>query len=78
MLVDIHRCVKPRLYIMDGVVAMEENAHGSGTPVNMNLILFSTDPVALDTVFCHLIYLNPKSVYKYAKKGYGDWDTPQR
>ena len=23
MLIDIHRCVKPRLHIMDGIVAME-------------------------------------------------------
>lgn len=62
MLADIHRCVKPRLHIMDGVVAMEGNGPGSGTPVSMNVLLFSEDPVALDTVFCRLVYLEPELV----------------
>lgn len=62
MLADIHRCVKPRLHIMDGVVAMEGNGPGSGTPIPMNVLLFSEDPVALDTVFCHLVYLEPELV----------------
>ena len=47
---------------MDGVIAMEGNGPASGTPTNMNVILMSTDPVALDTVFCKLIYLNPEYV----------------
>lgn len=62
MLADIHRCVKPRLHIMDGIVAMEGNGPGSGDPIPMNVLLFSEDPVALDTVFCHLVYLNPEMV----------------
>ncbi|MCD8120052.1 MAG: DUF362 domain-containing protein [Lachnospiraceae bacterium] len=62
MLADIHRCVKPRLHIMDGIVAMEGNGPGAGTPTPMNLLLFSTDPVAIDTVFCHLIGIDPQSV----------------
>lgn len=62
MLADIHRCVKPRLHVMDGIVAMEGNGPGSGDPVPMNVLLFSKDPVALDTVFCHLVYLDPELV----------------
>lgn len=62
MLADIHRCVHPRLHIMDAVVAMEGNGPGSGTPVKMNLMLFSVDPVALDTVFCRLVSLDPQLV----------------
>ena len=62
MLVDIHRCVKPRLHIMDAVVAMEGNGPGAGTPTPLNLLLFSADPVALDAVFCALIRLDPESV----------------
>lgn len=61
-LADIHRCVKPRLHVMDGIVAMEGNGPGSGDPVPMKVLLFSEDPVALDTVFCSLVYLNPESV----------------
>lgn len=62
MLADIHRCVKPRLHIMDGIVAMEGNGPGSGDPVLMKVLLFSTDPVAIDTVFCHLVHLDPELV----------------
>ena len=62
MLCDLHRALKPRLHIMDGIVAMEGNGPGSGTPVQMGVLLFSDDPVALDTVFCRLIHLNPALV----------------
>lgn len=62
MLADIHLCVKPRLHIMDGISAMEGNGPGSGTPAPMNLLLMSEDPVALDTVFCRLVYVDPQDV----------------
>ena len=61
-LADIHRCVKPRIHIMDGIVAMEGNGPSSGTPISMNVMLFSADPVALDTVFCYLVDLKPELV----------------
>jgi uncharacterized protein (DUF362 family)/Pyruvate/2-oxoacid:ferredoxin oxidoreductase delta subunit len=57
--VDINRFLKPRLYVMDGIVAMEGNGPRGGELVNMKVLLFSTDPVALDAVFCRLIDLNP-------------------
>ena len=62
MLADLHRCVKPRLHIMDGIVAMEGNGPTSGTPVAMNMLLFSTDPVALDALFAALVHLDPAEV----------------
>ena len=62
MLVDLNRCVAPRLHIMDGVSAMEGNGPTSGTPTPMNVLLFSEDPVALDAVFCALIHLAPAAV----------------
>ena len=62
MLCDIHKATPIRLHIMDGIVAMEGNGPGSGDPTPMNVLLFSTDPVALDAVFCHLVYLVPTLV----------------
>lgn len=62
MLADIHRYTKPRLHIMDGIVAMEGNGPAAGTPVNMNVLIVSDDPVAVDTVFCYLIDLDPEIV----------------
>ena len=75
-LADIHRCVKPRLHIMDAVVAMEGNGPGSGTPRQMGLLLFSSDPVALDAVFCALVHLDPQGVQTNVQgeiMGLGTW-----
>lgn len=62
MLADLNRCIRPRLHIMDGITAMEGNGPTSGTPVDMHVLLFSEDPVAMDTVFCSLISLDPALV----------------
>ena len=62
MLADIHRATPQRLHIMDGIVAMEGNGPASGNPVAMNVLLLSSDPVALDTVFCTLINVDPKLI----------------
>lgn len=62
MLSDLNTYVHPRLYVMDGIMAMEGNGPASGTPTPMNVLLFSSDPVALDAVFAKLVYLNPQCV----------------
>jgi uncharacterized protein (DUF362 family)/NAD-dependent dihydropyrimidine dehydrogenase PreA subunit len=62
MLVDIDRFVKPRLYIMDGILAMEGNGPQGGSPRPVNVLLFSEDPVALDATACRLINLDPELV----------------
>jgi len=59
MLVDLNSYVKPRLYIMDGIVAMEGNGPRGGSPRPMNVLLFSTDPIALDATASRMINLNP-------------------
>jgi uncharacterized protein (DUF362 family)/NAD-dependent dihydropyrimidine dehydrogenase PreA subunit len=62
MLVALTMALRPRLYIMDGIMAMEGNGPGGGDPIEMNVLLFSTDPVALDAVACMLIELSPEHV----------------
>lgn len=62
MLIDLTACIHPRLYIMDAVQAMEGNGPRGGTPKQMNAILLSTDPVALDAVMCRLMNLDPALV----------------
>ena len=77
MLADLNLCIRPRLHIMDGVVAMEGNGPSSGTPVNMNVLLFSADPVALDAIFASLVHLDPAAVptcVSGAKVGLGVMD----
>jgi uncharacterized protein (DUF362 family)/NAD-dependent dihydropyrimidine dehydrogenase PreA subunit len=62
MLVDLNLLIKPRLFIMDGIMAMEGNGPRNGTPKKMNVILMSTDPVALDATVCRLINLDLKLI----------------
>lgn len=76
MLVDLNLLLKARLHIMDGVIAMEGNGPASGTPVRMNMILISDDPVALDATFCRLVDLDPSiipTVFYGAIFGLGHW-----
>ncbi len=77
MLIDLNKCVAPRLHIMDGIMAMEGNGPASGTPTPMNMLLFSADPVALDTLFATLIHLDPMTVptcVSGAREGLGVMD----
>lgn len=62
MLADLNKCIGIKFHIMDGIVAMEGNGPAAGNPTNMNMILMSDDPVAMDTVFAKLVYLDPEYV----------------
>lgn len=62
MLVDLNTLIKPRLYIMDGIMAMEGNGPRSGKTKKLGVLLFSDDPIALDAVACKIIDLNPEYV----------------
>ncbi len=62
MLVDINTFIRPRLFVMDGITAMEGNGPYSGKPRRMNVLLFSSDPVALDSIACKMIDLDPEFV----------------
>ncbi len=76
MLADLNKVLKPRLHIMDGIVAMEGNGPTSGTPTEVGVLLFSADPVALDSVFCHLIHVSPALIATCTageQAGIGHW-----
>lgn len=62
MLIDLNAFVHPRLFVMDGVMAMEGNGPRGGDPRKMNVLLFSTDPIALDATMCRLMNLDPALV----------------
>lgn len=62
MLVDLNTLIKSRLYIMDGITAMEGNGPRSGKLKQLNVLLFSSDPIALDATACRIINLNPAIV----------------
>ena len=62
MLVDLNTLIKPRLYVMDGITAMEGNGPRSGKLKQLNVLLLSSDPIALDATACRIIDLDPEIV----------------
>jgi uncharacterized protein (DUF362 family)/Pyruvate/2-oxoacid:ferredoxin oxidoreductase delta subunit len=62
MLVCLNLYIRPRLYIVDGITAMQGNGPRNGDACQMNVLLFSADPVASEAVMCRLIGLNPEYV----------------
>jgi uncharacterized protein (DUF362 family)/Pyruvate/2-oxoacid:ferredoxin oxidoreductase delta subunit len=76
MLVDLNNWVHPRLYVMDGILAMEGNGPLSGDARHMGLLAFSPDPVALDATICRILGLDPSLVPTtvYGREaGMGTW-----
>ncbi len=76
MLVDLTVALEPRLYVMDGIVAMEGNGPRGGDSRPMGVVLLSADPVALDAVACRLMALDPELVETLAageRAGLGVW-----
>lgn len=58
---DLLRIRKPDLNIMDGIIGME-GGPTKGRAKEMNLVLASEDAVALDTVCCNIMRINPHHV----------------
>ncbi|MBN2544713.1 MAG: DUF362 domain-containing protein [Spirochaetes bacterium] len=70
MLLDLNNFIKPRLYIMDAILSMEGNGPSAGKLRKTGMLLFSTDPIALDSTACRLINLDPLLVptIKFSKE----------
>ena len=62
MMLDILTIVKPQLFIMDGIVGMQGQGPGSGDPVKMDLVLASTNYVALDIAVCKILGIEPVGI----------------
>jgi len=69
-IVELNRILKPDLTILDATRAMEGMGPGSGSWVDMGLILASKDVVALDTVACYLMGIEAEEVMllRFAKQ----------
>ncbi|MCD4671221.1 MAG: DUF362 domain-containing protein, partial [Anaerolineaceae bacterium] len=70
MLLDLNRLLPPRLNVMDGIIGMEGNGPRNGSPRPVHVLLFSTDPVALDATAARIMNLDPDLVptLAWAKK----------
>lgn len=80
MLVDLNKNLKLRLFIMDGVMAMEGNGPRGGTPVKMNCLIISADPIAVDSTFCRMVSVDPEFIPTIVygnKSGLGNYKTEE-
>ena len=78
VIVDINTVLRPAITIIDGFVGMEGKGPIDGTPVQMNLIIAGTDPVATDATAARIMGFNPYEITHIRKayeKGLGKSDA---
>ena len=74
VIVDINTVLRPTISIIDGFVGMEGKGPIDGTPIQMDLIIAGTDPVATDATASRIMGFNPyeiKHIRKAFEKGLG-------
>jgi uncharacterized protein (DUF362 family) len=80
LIVEVNSLLKPALSIMDGVWAMEGRGPVNGRKVKLDLLLGSSDPVALDVSAMRLVGLDPQKarhVVMAAERGLGTFSNEE-
>jgi len=62
MMLDLYLFIRPRLTVMDAVVAMEGNGPASGDPRPIGLIAASNEAIALDAICAHILGVSAEDV----------------
>jgi len=62
-LLDIYAVVRPRLALIDAIVAMEGNGPNLGDPRHVGLLIASEDGVAADAVASHIVGYPARSIH---------------
>ena len=78
-IVDLASIIKPSVAVIDGIIAGEGH-ETSGNPVEMNLVIAGTDPVAVDAVGAAVMGIPPESVKHLRlaeERGLGTCDLEQ-
>ncbi len=74
---DLNSVIRPNFCVMDGTIGMEGSGPKTGIPKELDLILASADPVALDTVAARLMGFDSSMIPHIslsAKRGIGTDD----
>jgi uncharacterized protein (DUF362 family)/Pyruvate/2-oxoacid:ferredoxin oxidoreductase delta subunit len=66
MLLDLHLAVRPRFTIIDGIIAMEGQGPGSGTPRELGSLFAAHDCLALDAAIADRTAHERRTVYTVA------------
>ena len=81
MLLDLHQALRPRFTIIDGIIAMEGQGPGSGTPTELGSLFAAHDAPALDVALADRTAHRRGDVYTIAacaRRGLVDLDDPYR
>ena len=79
MLLDLHLALRPRFTIIDGIIAMEGQGPGSGTPRDLGSLFAAHDAVALDVALADRTAHDRRRVYTVAaseRRGLVSLETP--
>jgi len=61
-LVDLNKVILPHFFIMDGIMGMEGPGPGQGTPVKTEVLLGSSNPVAMDIIASSIAGYDPMDI----------------
>lgn len=62
MLCDVLSVVPADLYILDGVVGMHQEGPSGGDPIDIGVVMASTDPVSMDLSVCKMLGIEPVGI----------------
>ena len=63
LIVELNKSITPHYFLMDAIMGMEGQGPGThGKPVDIGLLIGSTNPLALDVIACQIAGYNPKSL----------------
>ena len=68
-ILDVNAAARPDFAIVDGIVGMEGNGPIQGTPKASGVLVFGSDPVAVDATCCRVMGLMPERVKHLAQAG---------
>jgi uncharacterized protein (DUF362 family) len=68
-ILDINAAARPDFAIVDGIVGMEGNGPIQGSPKACGVLVFGSDPVAVDATCCRIMGLAPERVKYLSQAG---------
>ena len=68
-ILDINAAARPDFAIVDGIVGMEGNGPTQGKPKTSGVLVFGSDPVAVDATCCRVMGLRPEGVTYLSRAG---------
>jgi len=72
VITDLNKAFNSTLVVVDGLICMEGDGPISGDPVKLNLVIAGNNPVAVDSVMCNIIGVDPTNINHIKKAANAD------